>query len=253
MINVEYANLLRIEEIKRVLVRHGSLFAGKDLLEIGSGTGVQLRLLAQVCKSAAGIELPDSAYRRERQGHIIEYDGQRIPFPDGSFDVVFSSNVIEHIKDEKSIHAEIRRVLRPAGVALHVVPTSNWRLWTSVIHYAALPRNVGWKLKRASQAVNGHGVPAFNHQIGWGQRLLNALVAPRHGEFGNRLSEYLLFRPAAWRRRFEAHGWQVEAVDPLGLAYSGYSLFATRLSISARTWSARIIGSSTVLFVLRPR
>ncbi|MBI3506437.1 MAG: class I SAM-dependent methyltransferase [Proteobacteria bacterium] len=42
-----------------------------------------------------------------------------LPFPDGHFDYVFSSSVLEHILDIKGALAELRRVLRPGGLAVH--------------------------------------------------------------------------------------------------------------------------------------
>src|SRR5438067_10380137 len=110
---LNYVNALRAEEIRRVLGRHRGLFEDRDLLEIGSGTGAQLRLLAGVCRSAVGIEIENSEYAPHRQVKIYEYEGRWVPFPDASFDIVFSSNVIEHIRDEATVHSEMQRVLRP--------------------------------------------------------------------------------------------------------------------------------------------
>jgi SAM-dependent methyltransferase len=253
MIDIHYVDALRAEEITRVVRRHRDLFAGKDLLEIGSGTGAQLQVLATVCRSTVGIETADSGYTAHRRTQILEYDGHRIPFPDASFDLVFSSNVMEHIVDQEAIHKETHRVLRRDGAALHIVPTATWRLWTSLVHYPALPRNLLSRLRHPKAPASDDGSMDHAQHRRWQARLLNALISPRHGEFGNRLSEFLLLRTAAWRKRFESHAWRVEAAEPLGLAYSGYCLFAGRLSLRTRTWLARAIGSSGILFVLRPR
>src|SRR5579872_3695047 len=98
-------NALRTEEIGRILNRHANLFHDRDLLEIGSGTGVQLQALSLVCKSVVGIEIPDSSYTADPLVEILKYNGRRIPFPDKSFDVIFSSNVIEHVREEEAIHS----------------------------------------------------------------------------------------------------------------------------------------------------
>ena len=49
---------------------------------------------------------------------------KRLPFPDGSFDAVFSSHTLEHpyLSQTKSLLRECLRVLRPGGVVRHVVP-----------------------------------------------------------------------------------------------------------------------------------
>jgi len=45
-----------------------------------------------------------------------------LPFPDGAFDLVLSSHVLEHIRDDRQAMAELARVLRPGGEALLAVP-----------------------------------------------------------------------------------------------------------------------------------
>ena len=69
---LDYVNALRAEEIRRVLSRHRDLFENRDLLEIGSGAGAQLRLLAGVCRSAVGIEIRNSQYAPHRLVKMYE-------------------------------------------------------------------------------------------------------------------------------------------------------------------------------------
>lgn len=49
-------------------------------------------------------------------------DIQELPFEDGSYDFVFASHVLEHIGDDRRAIREIRRVLRPGGLAVLPVP-----------------------------------------------------------------------------------------------------------------------------------
>lgn len=249
---LDYVNALRREEISRVLSRHGELFREKELLEIGSGTGAQLQLLSEVCRSAVGIELAGSQYSPHRLVEIQQYDGRHIPFPDASFDIIFSSNVIEHIRDQETIHNEMRRVLRPGSVAVHIVPTHHWRLWTSIIHYPNLFKKIAVRLHPGDEQGGTEAISARSPNS-LGRRLSNLLVAEHHGEFGNRFTEYHHFRPGAWRRRFEKHGWSVETVEPLGLAYTGNCLLGGRISLHTRASWARLLGSSSVLLIMRPR
>jgi len=49
-------------------------------------------------------------------------DLTRLPFPDASYDVVYASHVLEHIKEDTTAIMEIRRILRPDGLAILPVP-----------------------------------------------------------------------------------------------------------------------------------
>ena len=239
-----------------MIARHRPLLAGRDLLEIGSGTGAQVRVLREVCKSAVGIDLPEGGHSADRLVEVIDYDGRYLPFPDVSFDVIFSSNVMEHITDPETIHSEMHRVLRPNGACIHVVPSHTWRLWTSLIHYPALAARLIRRSPEVKGTTHGSHLPQPINPKGsssrWVARLQYALLSPAHGEFGNPFSEYFYFRPSAWRNHFESHGWKVDSREPAGLAYTGNCFLADHLSIRARERWARVLGSSSIVFVLRP-
>lgn len=52
---------------------------------------------------------------------LLRVSGNQVPIPDESVDAVFSDNVFEHIADVPGVMAEVRRVLRPGGIAVIVV------------------------------------------------------------------------------------------------------------------------------------
>jgi SAM-dependent methyltransferase len=54
-------------------------------------------------------------------------DLTKLPFEDGSWDVLFASHVLEHVQDDERALAEIRRVLRPGGLAILPVPIAGER------------------------------------------------------------------------------------------------------------------------------
>jgi SAM-dependent methyltransferase len=66
--------------------------------------------------SSADLHDPDTDY---------QVDLRDLPFDSGSFDVVFASHVLEHIKEDDIALAEIHRVLRPRGFAVLPVPVVN--------------------------------------------------------------------------------------------------------------------------------
>ena len=131
---------------------------GKDVLEIGSGTGVHARLLAGAGARLAAVDLTPTAVDLTRrrlalhglEADVREADAEQLPFPDGSFDVVWSWGVIHHSAHTERVVAEIARVLRPGGrLALMVYHRSSITYW---IQYQLLRGVFGLRLLRESPA-----------------------------------------------------------------------------------------------------
>jgi hypothetical protein len=66
-----------------------------------------------------------------------QFDIQSIPYPDSSFDLVFASHVLEYVKNDRQAIQEIKRVLRPGGLAFLPVPM----LHEKTIDYEERPPN----------------------------------------------------------------------------------------------------------------
>jgi SAM-dependent methyltransferase len=94
---------------------------GDRVLDYGCGTGRFLSLL----DDAAGVEIASEAVERAlatgADVRLLEPDGT-IPFGHGEFDLVWCSEVLEHIPDVGFALGEIRRVLKPGGRLLLTVP-----------------------------------------------------------------------------------------------------------------------------------
>ncbi len=136
MFSPEQLWAIREEELKTVL-RHLPP-PGASILEIGGGTGFQARRLADRGYQVTAIDIVPSEPDSTKTFPVIGYDGRRLPFADRSYDAIFSSNVLEHIEEPGLIHGECRRVLKPAGYCVHVVPTAVWRFWELAGYHTAL-------------------------------------------------------------------------------------------------------------------
>ena len=53
---------------------------------------------------------------------LLDEDSYRLPFPDRSFDVLVTTQVMEHVHDYETTLSEMRRVLNNKGVSLHMFP-----------------------------------------------------------------------------------------------------------------------------------
>lgn len=113
------------DEVARVIGAHD--LAGKSVLDIGCGAGgIDIALVAtHGAAFVCGIDVEDTVIAHARR--LIDRTGLSpriglakvapgpLPFPPGTFDVVFSKDSIVHIPDKAALMAEVFRVLRPGG------------------------------------------------------------------------------------------------------------------------------------------
>ncbi len=98
------------------------------VLDLGCGAGDLTADLARAAASVVGVDVAETALRRARVRHPeisflrAEIDGE-LPLPDNAFDVVWSSEVIEHVADTARWMSEVRRVLHPGGRLLLTTPS----------------------------------------------------------------------------------------------------------------------------------
>ena len=100
--------------------------AGDRVLHFGCGwdrTGI-VPMLAGRGAEVVGLEVDPSAADRY-PAPVFVTDGGRLPFGDGSFDLVASEYVFEHLECPAEVFAELSRVLRPGG-ALVVLTPNRW-------------------------------------------------------------------------------------------------------------------------------
>lgn len=230
-----------------------SLFpACATVLEIGGGNGFQAAVLASWGFSVISIDIDTQGTWTHRYFDVVGYDGTVIPVENRKIDVIFSSNVLEHISqtDLMSLFAQMRRVLASGGFAVHLMPSPAWRIFTMLAHYPWLVVRV----MRGSKAVGGMAQPtlaAVTKRRGLRGLIARALWPAPHGEYPSSIVELFAYREQAWRRRFEAGGFEIMRCYPAGVFYTGYTLFP-RLSISWRQALAKLLGSACKVYVVKP-
>jgi len=100
-------------------------------LEIGCGTAIDSYYLAEIAEvEPFGVDLSEEALRHARSLQrffrcpvtLIQGNAERLGFADCTFDLVFSSGVLEHFRDPAQVMLEQRRVLKRNGVLVIHVP-----------------------------------------------------------------------------------------------------------------------------------
>ena len=123
------------------LIRKVAIPSDATVVDVGTGTGANLRLLKQMgFARVAGIDpSADAAHwcAEKGLGQVHTGDIRALPLADASVDLLLATDVIEHVDDDKQAVAEIWRVLRPGGTALITVPAfpSLWGLQDIKSHH----------------------------------------------------------------------------------------------------------------------
>lgn len=100
-------------------------WTGRRVLEVGVGLGTDLMQFVRAGADVAGIDLTEASVDAVRQRLSQEHleadvrvgDAEKLPFEDGSFDLVYSYGVLHHTPDTARAVSEVRRVLREDGEA----------------------------------------------------------------------------------------------------------------------------------------
>ncbi len=239
----------------------------KHALELGAGTGFQSSLLIHW---ASRLICTDFNFMRleKTDNESINYvicDAQEIgyTFKDNQFDLIFSSNLLEHLPDSPKSLLGIHRVLKDNGIAVHVVPNLFWKLCHLLFYFPNKfvtyfekmiePGGLGTTIKRvlgshADETKAAHGLAYDNnpqrHAI---QRsLISRLALPKpHGASLNNLQEFKVFRKSRWKKEFTAANFRV--VKTLkGPVSSGYGFGFDRI----RKFLEMVGVSSETIFIV---
>lgn len=218
------------------------------VLELGGSHGFQASVVKAWGCDVFSLDIkspkPDSVIHHP----VTIYDGVNIPLPDQSVDLVFSSNVLEHVDDLKGLLRDTRRVLRKGGRCIHVLPTPSWRIWTSLAGYAFALKI----LATGKQVKSTWGGTSYVKERGLLQAVLKrGILGPPHGNFSSAAAEIVHFSRSRWTNLFKREGFRIIRCFPMGLLYSGYGIFP-RLSFASRRILSLLLGSATQCYVLEP-
>lgn len=115
-------------------------YAGQQVLDVGCGVGNDLSRFRRGGAIVTGIDIAPHSIELARnnfaqrglEGDFLVMNGEKMTFPDDTFDVVYCHTVLHFTPRPEKMIAEIRRVLKPGGVA--ILMTVNRRSWLNFLH-----------------------------------------------------------------------------------------------------------------------
>ncbi len=118
-----------------------------NILENGCGVGMYVEHLSPFGGKIFGLEYDyeRAAEAGQNAEHIINAAGEHLPFPDNSFDLILSHEVLEHVEDDKKATKEMVRTLRPSGRITIFVPNRGYPFethgiyWRGEYHFGNIP------------------------------------------------------------------------------------------------------------------
>ena len=152
---------------------------GKLVLDFGCGSGYGSDQIARTANHVTAVDVADEAVdyaskqfpRNNLEFRTID-PSEPLPFPDGSFEIVLSFQVFEHVVDTSQYLSEIRRVLAPGGQLILITPDRGTRLlpfqrpWNRWHVHEYGKREVGKLLRQFFKQVEVLGMTAKPELIG---------------------------------------------------------------------------------------
>lgn len=139
------------QERRFQMVRRWTELDHQRVLDVGCGVGLYTEAFRRRTPHAFGVEI-EHVRAREAQGRaagVVQASGERLPFPDAAFDVVFSHEVLEHVADDRACVEELMRVTRVGGRVVIFVPNrlypfeTHGVFWRGRYHFGNAPL-VNW-------------------------------------------------------------------------------------------------------------
>ncbi|MGE3541159.1 MAG: bifunctional 2-polyprenyl-6-hydroxyphenol methylase/3-demethylubiquinol 3-O-methyltransferase UbiG [Candidatus Tectimicrobiota bacterium] len=188
-------------------------WAGLRVLDAGCGGGLAAACLAQRGATVVGVDLSRASLRvacRQTRGHSQPApvfacgQAEALPFAEASFDVVWCTDVLEHLADLSGAMAQMARVLKPGGLLLYDTINRSWLSRLLVIGFweylaGLAPRGThDWRLFITPQE-------------------LRALLT-QHGLQPGPICGMLPVWMSPW------HGWRFHLIRSPSILYLGYAL-----------------------------
>lgn len=212
------------------------------ILEIGGRDGYQAELISKKGYNVTSIDINPlfPQFYPVQKGDITKLD-----FHENSFDIIFSSNMLQEIHDIEEALMEMKRVLKKDGIIIHIVPSSWWSLITNFWHYCLIPKYL-IKSKKFQRVFISDAIENKNKHnsknLKSSKNNLKRLFLHPLGANISFVHEIFYFSKNYWKKSFEHNGLRIIDRKNCPFLYSGYAVFKFKF-ISLRKIFAKFFPS----------
>jgi len=239
----KWLHFIRNEElltIKKIIQEH----KGGGILEIGGKDGYLAKKIENWGYEVISIDInPSSKYF-----NVKNMDATNLKFKSNSFDIIFSSQVIAHIKNKNLLFQEINRVIKNDGLIIHIVPSSWWSLITNFWYYILLPKRLFKKINVKTNTEINTEINNHNKSIKAKNRLMNLLFYHPLGTDKSFFIEIFKFSKNSWSKMFILNNCKIISKINGPMSYSGLSIFKNS-GHKIRKFTAKQIPSSHIFIM----
>ena len=184
-----------------------------EALELGGGDGFQSRFLAAYAKRVVCTDLNSGRLIQDPHPKIAYEicDAEDLPYETGRFDLIYSSNLLEHLPDSARALSEMFRVLSVDGIMVHVVPNRLWKISQFVLF---IPNQLQTMVEIVLSSDRRNSIGYVEGSTSNPRRspapfLVRNAWPEVHGENPNHLVEFVRMGAAHWDQMFSVAGFSV--------------------------------------------
>ncbi len=245
---LSYLHQIRRREIEMIFSNCPEQIFSKAL-ELGAGDGFQSVLISKYATKLISTDYNEKRLKKKNT-QSIEYqicDAEEIKnsFKQQEFDLVFSSNLLEHLPNPEKTLQAIHTLLKDDGITIHIMPSPFLTLCYVVFYFpnriihlletffqqGSLKKSVFTLFQKrnkpqVSSQESGNNLKSQRPQRSFIHRLL--IPAP-HGVSASNFDELSAFSKRRWQKEFEQSDLELIAILK-GLTYSGYGFGLNKVS-----------------------
>jgi len=172
----------------------------EQVLELGCGDGYQSMFLKRYIQNLVATDVNKDLLNKKLPGidiRVMDAAETDRRFSQNSLDLIFSSNVLEHIADVRTVLEKMGRVLKEDGLMIHVMPNSLWKY----LQYLLFPPI---KLRNAAARFFLKKTDGFNASSPCGSNTGYEYFPASHGKQVSSIAEFYRFGAGYWRRVFKS-------------------------------------------------